>query len=87
MNGYNEALSALKIGGVQVEYSEFSEEHFGSWFIDVASNPACRLCFDGRDKNISIELQKEYGWETLVYSSLGSHKEIVERFIEEVNVL
>lgn len=87
MNEYNDALSSLETSGVQVEYSEYSEQHFGSWFIDAVSNPTYRLCFDGRDKNISIQLQKEYGWDTLVYSSLESHEEIIERFIREVNAL
>jgi hypothetical protein len=55
VQAYDETLRLLRREHLPVRASRYDPESFGSWYIDVATTPAVRLVWDGKDRQAIVQ--------------------------------
>ena len=87
MKEFNLILTCLKEFSIPIRYSEYDEQAFGSWYIEIESNPLYRVAHDGRDKTIVLEVNRNNEWDCLISDKTKSGKHIIEKLRKELNDL
>ena len=87
MKEYSAMLSNLESHNIPIKDSEFNEEAFGSWYIETQSEPVYRIVHDGRDKTIVLEVNNNNEWTSLMFDKTITGKYVIQRLVEELDVL
>lgn len=87
MKEYNAVLASLKELDIPIKESEYNEQAFGSWYVEIKSLPPYRVVHDGRDKTIVLEENKNGEWSSLMYDKSKTGKHVIERLVQEINAL
>lgn len=87
MERYQTLLSNLTENGIPVRASKYYENAFGSWYIEIESNPLYRVAHDGRDKTIVLEVLKNNDWHCLSYDKTKSGKHVIKKLKNELKSL
>ncbi|MGD8941040.1 MAG: hypothetical protein PVJ72_16765 [Gammaproteobacteria bacterium] len=84
MKTYNALLTNLKELNIPIKETEFNEQAFGSWYIEIESSPSYRVVHDGRDKTIVLEKSNNNEWSSVMYDKTKSGKHVIERIVKEL---
>ena len=84
MKRYQILIKILAENIIPVRASKYFENSFGSWYIEIESNPMYRIAHDGRDKIIVLEVLKNNDWHCLSYDKTKSGKYIIEELKNEL---
>ena len=80
-------LANLKEYSIPIKYSEYDDQTFGSWYVEIESNPFYRVVHDGRDKTIVLEVNKNNKWNCLISDKTKTGKHVIEKLRAELNAL
>ena len=84
MNEYDSILEKIKLKDLPIKDAKYEEAVFGSWYIELDSNPSYRVVHDGRDKTIVLEINKNNEWVCLVSDKTKSGKHVLEKLMSEL---
>ena len=79
MKEYERILREIKDKSLPIKESKYEEAIFGSWYIELETNPSYRVVHDGRDKTIVLEVSKNDEWECLISDKTKSGKHVLEK--------
>lgn len=80
-------LESLRAFDIKIAFAEYDEQAFGSWYIEIESNPKYRIVHDGRDATIVLEVIKNYDWSCLLSDKTKSGKHVIEKLVRELNAI
>lgn len=84
MKEYNSIIANLKKCSIPIKYSEYDDQAFGSWYVEIQSIPLYRIVHDGRDKTIALEVSRNNEWNCLISDKTKSGKHVIEQLLEEL---
>jgi hypothetical protein len=87
MKEFDSMLASLNECSIPIKYSEYDENAFGSWYVEIDSKPMYRVVHDGRDKTIVLEVHRNNEWNSLISDKTKSGKYLVEKLRIELNDL
>ena len=87
MKRYQALLRYLEENNIPVRSSKYYENAFGSWYIEIESDPLYRVAHDGRDKTIVLEIFKNNDWHCLSFDKTKSGKHVIGKLKYELRSL
>jgi hypothetical protein len=87
MRNYQAIIESMKSKNIPIKHSEFDDEAFGSWYIELDSQPLYRIVHDGRDKTIVLEENKNHEWSSIMADKTKSGKHILARLTNVLSAL
>ena len=87
MNQYKAMLESLRAFDITITNAEYYEQAFGSWKVEIESNPKYRVVHDGRDATIVLEVMKNNNWSCLLSDKTKSGKHVIEKLVRELSAI
>ena len=77
----------MKTNNIPIKYSEYNDQVFGSWYIELMTKPFYKVIYDGKDSTLDLQKYNSKEWSQILCVNSQSSEEILNQLTSELNAI